>query len=900
MTNTVRIDIEVNAAAATTAGQRIVEPMRRAADDIDKLFDKTSNQIGRSLDKIEQEAWKSGKGMDDAFGTAMSGLRRSLELAREEAEQTGAGLHSSVGQSLNEIRKNADQLAQSLKPVAQATVPVNANWEKTSRLISTELDRIERDAWDAGRGTDKAFQTSLASVRADFERIRDEGKRTGASLESELGGSLREVKQEMDRLRDSSEDAGNGIKDNLTDALSGLAGMAGGAGGDVASSLLEGITSGKAGLLGAGLALGGVLLDGLTASWEENAVGGLIAAQTGGTSAEAARLGDLAGSVFGDNFGSSIQEVGAAITALFDNKLINTNTAEAAIEDLTGKLLTLAQTTGDTAEEIANSAHQLVVTGLARSVSQAFDMIQKAREEGLNASGDLQDTIQEYSTNFRTLGLSGEEAFGLLGQAIKGGARDTDFAADALKEFSILAQETGSTAVRGFTEIGLNAQDMGAKIAAGGSSAREALRETLNALQAIQDPVVRNSAAVDLFGTKAEDLGDALFSMDLDTAAQMMDDYGGSVERAEKAIADTAGPLERLGRKISEITSDIWDSLAEARSILDTADEVSFGGGEATDEATESTEEYTGAVQGAADANRDYIATIEDLISQQHELATGVMDLGEAQAETAQAYADANEAAKEFAGQGLTAAKDSFDLNTEAGRELQGSMHDVVDGIFETMEAMRQQGATSEETRAYLIAQREAFYNLLIQMGFLPDAAQAITDKLLGMPDDVTPTVGLQDNASGTIDYLNRRLNELEARPDIRTDYYLYTHYMSNSRAGGPTWGGTGGLETGGIVGVGNVWGAQSGGQRHSSTMIDEAGPEVVELPTGSRVMTAGATRALAEMGAFSGGGPVSVTVQLSADAGASAGEGQYIMGLVRRGVLRLKVASNGRDVVAA
>lgn len=940
MTNTVRIDIEVNdnAAAASTAGQRVAEPMRQAAADIDRTFDKTSKQLANSLDKIEQEAWKSGRGMDDAFGTAMSGLRRSLELAREEAAQTGASLHSSVGASLNEIRQDAERLAGAMKPVAQAAPEVNRAWDKTARLIQTELDRIERDAWDAGRGTDKAFQTALASVRQDFDRVREAGKRTGASLESELGEALYSVRQDMKQLSSSmradlnqveqaGREAGDGLKDSLTDALGGVSGMAGGGAGDLLGSLTEGLTAGKAGLIGAGLAAGKFIMDGLEMEFAEDRVGNMLAAQTGAAQSQAEKLGDVAGDVFANNFGESIEEVGEAMSAVFENKLINTSASEEAIQRITEKVMTLASTTGDSFSEISNAAAQMVRTGLARSITQAMDMIQQAQENGLNATDEMMDTIQEYGTSFRKLGLDGAEAFGLLEQATDGGARNIDVAADALKEFSIRGQEMSATTRRGFESLGLDADAMSRRIAAGGSTAKEALRETLNALSAMPPSVERNSIAIDLFGTKAEDLGNALYSMDVDGAADKFGDFAGAVTEAQQKLDNMSGTQKfdkfventksGLG-ELLDIDIPFIDDMETQIDGLNLAVEKWQATGDKTvfDELKEKYPELAGQIDDYIaktedevkandrknDSTEEVIQSLDALISKQHELATGVMDLGEAQADNAQAFADANEAVKEFAGKGLNEAKNGFDLNTEAGQELQGSLYDVVGTVFETIEAMRQQGATSEETRAYLIAQRGEFYNLLIGMGLLPDAAQAITDKLLGLPDNVTPVVGIQDNATPTLNYLNNRLDQLESRPDIRTDYYLYTHYMSNSRAGGPTWGGTGGLAHGGIVGAGmDVWGAQSGGQRHSTTVIDEAGPEMVELPTGSRVMTAGATRAMAEAGAFNaGGGPMSLTVQLTADAGAGAGEGQYIMGLVRRGVIRLKVAANGRDVVVA
>ena len=77
MPNTVKIDIEVTENAGDV-GKRVRKPLIDAAGDIDRAFDKTSKQLANSLDKIERDAWASGKGTNQAFDTALTGLRRSL------------------------------------------------------------------------------------------------------------------------------------------------------------------------------------------------------------------------------------------------------------------------------------------------------------------------------------------------------------------------------------------------------------------------------------------------------------------------------------------------------------------------------------------------------------------------------------------------------------------------------------------------------------------------------------------------------------------------------------------------------------------------------------------------------------------------------------------------------
>ena len=52
----------------------------------------------------------------------------------------------------------------------------------------------------------------------------------------------------------------------------------------------------------------------------------------------------------------------------------------------------------------------------------------------------------------------------------------------------------------------MNADEMTKRFAAGGESAEEAFFEVVNALNNMDDPIAKNTAAVNLFGTQFEDL----------------------------------------------------------------------------------------------------------------------------------------------------------------------------------------------------------------------------------------------------------------------------------------------------------------------------------------------------------------------------------------------------------
>lgn len=303
--------------------------------------------------------------------------------------------------------------------------------------------------------------------------------------------------------------------------------------------------------------------DGLAVEVRED----LFSARTGLDEATAGRFGAAAGEAYASNWGDSVaanmDTARQAVQAGLLDPQATQRDAQQIIESLSG----VAHVIGEDIPRVTRSAQQLLRTGLARDAQQAFDIIVRGQQAGLNVSEDWLDVLDEYSTQWRTLGLEGEQVLGLLSQGVQAGARDTDIAADALKEFAIRAVDDSQTTAAGFAAIGLSASEMEGAVAQGGDTASEALGRTLDALRDVEDPIERNAAAVALFGTQAEDLGAALFAMDLDTAASDFDNLSGAAARALDTIGDNAsGKLDSAVRNIEVAGNSIKGALAEAFS----------------------------------------------------------------------------------------------------------------------------------------------------------------------------------------------------------------------------------------------------------------------------------------------------------------------------------------------
>jgi phage-related minor tail protein len=316
----------------------------------------------------------------------------------------------------------------------------------------------------------------------------------------------------------------------------------------------------------AGLAVGAALAYGITQALSQQNASRLLAAQLGASPGEAARLGKLAGSLYASGFGENMEQVNEALRGVVQNGIAGLGDTDEAIKSAAANVTNLATLLGEDTQRVSQAISQMLRTGLAKSSTEAFDILVASTQKGINKSEDLLDTLNEYGTEFRELGLDGTQAMGLISQAIQAGARDSDTAADAIKEFSIRAQDGSKLSAAGFQALGIDANTAFAAVAGGGAPASAVLDQVLDKLRAMPASAERTALAVSLFGTKAEDLGDALFAMDLTSAGQQLGDVAGAAQRAGDTMASSAtAQFDTFTRTIKQ---DLVEALMVAVPFL--------------------------------------------------------------------------------------------------------------------------------------------------------------------------------------------------------------------------------------------------------------------------------------------------------------------------------------------
>ncbi|HSL51989.1 MAG TPA: phage tail tape measure protein [Candidatus Deferrimicrobiaceae bacterium] len=268
-----------------------------------------------------------------------------------------------------------------------------------------------------------------------------------------------------------------------------------------------------------------------------------------GDSAFAGELGRVAGDLYSKGFGAGIGEMNEAVRAVVGSGALMEDATNEQIGSITEQVHSLAEAFDQDLGQTMRAVGKAVKTGLVADAQEGLDVITRGLQQNVDEAGDLVDTFNEYSTQFREVGLSGAQSMGLLVQGLKAGARDADVVADSIKEFTLRMKDGSVETAKGFKMVGLNGQEMMAKFAQGGPAANEVFTTMLQHLNAIHDPLKRDEAALALFGTKAEDMGEALFALDPGTAAAGLGELGGATQRLSDTLGDTVENRVKVAKR---------------------------------------------------------------------------------------------------------------------------------------------------------------------------------------------------------------------------------------------------------------------------------------------------------------------------------------------------------------
>lgn len=493
------------------------------------------------------------------------------------------GDDSKLEQDLDKANKKVEKSSEK-----SADKAVKIEEEKTEKL-KKQSDKVVKnhekaaddvaDAWkDAGKDAEKALSKLDDDIEITVDADADTGKAEqkiehvskDKNIDVDVNADVSDAGSGIESLEDVAEKTGEKISEKLSESAS-VAGNLGGAlkeslGAATESSLplvgnigklTEGLSGAKVAALGAGVAAAGVVVAGVKGANDINSAMNQLTAATGATTEQSEKWRGVLESVYKNNYGEDYGDIADGIEQITKN--LGDMDSE-PLQSVTESAFALRDTFGYEIPESTRAA-KAMMDNFGISGDQAMNLIAEGAQNGLDYSGELLDSISEYSVQFNKVGLGANDMFAIFQKGAESGAFNLDKVGDAVKEFSIRAIDGSDTTVDGFKKIGLNADEMAKKFSAGGDTAKEAFQQTIKGLAEMEDPIAQNTAGVDLFGTMWEDLGPEAVTAMADIQTSSYDTADAMNQIKDVKYDDLSSQFETLKRNVSTAIIPIGESL---------------------------------------------------------------------------------------------------------------------------------------------------------------------------------------------------------------------------------------------------------------------------------------------------------------------------------------------------
>ena len=434
--------------------------------------------------------------------------------------------------------------------------------------LQGKLDAAIRNFGEGSTEVDK-WRTQLLNAQTAQVKIEQAMNECNAEIE--------EQKRALDQAENAMETAENAAK-TLDDAIDET--------GDSAREASEGFTVMKGaladmvadGIQSAAEGLANIGAEAFTMANDIDSATNTFIAKTGESVGSAEEFEGVMTNIYRNNYGESFDDIAESMA-----------TVKTALGDIGGdeleKVTTDALVLRDTFDMDVNESIRAVNSMMDQfgiTADEAYNLIAQGAQNGLNQNGDLLDTVNEYSVQFKNAGYSAEDMFNMLANGVDAGTWSVDKLGDAVKEFNIRASDgTVGDAIKenakAFGMTKTEAEALASQVENGSVGAYQKLADQL---RSVDDDTQRYQLGVEMFGTMWEDLGeDAVFAL-LDTQGQIStttdamgqlnavkyDDLGSAIEGIKRNLqVSVAEPIKNeVMPAVNEFVQDVdWEGVGQ-------------------------------------------------------------------------------------------------------------------------------------------------------------------------------------------------------------------------------------------------------------------------------------------------------------------------------------------------
>lgn len=372
------------------------------------------------------------------------------------------------------------------KSVAELTVE-NKELGAEQRQLQRQIINTNK-ATNSLEGSNEQLKAQLSLLRAEYDRLSQAGRES-----TEEGRRLTQVTDEITQTLKANEAAIGDNRRNVGNYTSALDGLSGAINKVLPgfSGVISGAKSGNEGfakIAGSAGKLGGV------AGKLGKILGGPLVAALVSLVAVGVKAAEAIADVTRE-FEPLRRQVNALTGAEGDS-----------LDALTGRIQGIAKTFDADFNDVLRAANTAAVE-FGIPITDALTQIEEGFLNGASVSGQYLDTLQEYPSQLRAVGLSLEETNALLLQQTQDGVF-SDKGIDAIKEAGLRLRELPDATRKALDGIGLQSDVIQESLETNSTTIFEVIQQVSGKLGELEEDSPEVGAAIaDIFGGPGEDAG---------------------------------------------------------------------------------------------------------------------------------------------------------------------------------------------------------------------------------------------------------------------------------------------------------------------------------------------------------------------------------------------------------
>ena len=395
---------ELNLVQAQYEGQEnTLEALQRKHEVLAKSLDEQKNKeetVRKGLEHARESYEKVGNALahlterQEAHSKKLVGLKQDYEKATDRLDKM-----TKSGNSSERAVKKQEAVIQSLSEELKKE-------EARLKNVSAAVAKGEKNYQTAGNRV-KDWETKLNTAEAQVIKASSAVNKNAAYLKEavqstdQCAKSIDEFGKEVKEAEKVTIDFSTVLKSNLANSLVNF-------GKDAVVNAVKSVTS-------------------LETAQRQ------LQASTGATAGEMQQYKSVMEDLHNNNYGDDINDVAQSMA------LVKQYTGEldpSKLESMTENGIAMRDVFDMDLSETIRGVDGLV-ENMGVTSEEAFDLMARGAQNGLNKSGELADNIAEYSQLWGQAGFSAQEMFAILDNGLQSGAYNLDKVNDFVKEFGI-------------------------------------------------------------------------------------------------------------------------------------------------------------------------------------------------------------------------------------------------------------------------------------------------------------------------------------------------------------------------------------------------------------------------------------------------------------------------------